>query len=178
MEVAKATAHYLKPACKRVGIGGSLRRRKEMVKDVELIVVPKLFAKSRDLFGNPDDEEDRLEESIKEANRVEYPWLDFWSDPKTGEVRDGPKYKKLIDTKTGVPIDLFIVRPPAQWGTIFMLRTGSASWNKRFIARLDELGLKMRDGRIIGDRGALDTEEEIDVFKAAKVKWKEPKDRK
>jgi DNA polymerase/3'-5' exonuclease PolX len=95
-------------------------------------------------------------------------------DPGTGEVKDGDRYKRLFDSKTGIQIDLFIVKPPAQWGVIFMLRTGSAEWNHRFLKRLEAMGLRMRDGRILDKKGALDTPEEEDVFRVAKVKWKDP----
>jgi DNA polymerase/3'-5' exonuclease PolX len=174
MAIAEAVVHYLSPVCERIAIAGSLRRRKATVKDIEIVAVPKMNVIQADLFGTAVEEEDAIDDAIAEANRREYTWLEWAVDKGTGEVRDGDRYKKLVDSRTGVPIDLFLVRPPAQWGVIFMLRTGSSEWNQKFIKRLDDLGLRMREGRILDKKGVLDTPEEEDVFAAAKVKWKDP----
>lgn len=176
-EIAKAAVYYLAPVCHRIEIAGSIRRHKPTVKDIEIVAEPKMDVKSRDLFGEPTAESDMIEQAMQRANLCELPWMSFAVDAGTGEVKDGERYKKLIDTRTGVPIDLFLVKPPAQWGVIMMLRTGSADWNIRFLKRLDAMGLRMRDGRILDKSGVLDTPEEEDVFKVAKVKWKDPKKR-
>ena len=175
--IAEAVVHYLTPACHRIEIAGSIRRGRERVKDIEIVAIPKMEVTAKDLFGDPLEQHDMIEQAMVRANETEYPWLEFAVDPKTGEVRDGDKYKKLVDTKTGIAIDLFLVTPPAQWGVIYMIRTGSGDWNKRFIARLDDLGLRMREGRILNAKGVIDTPEESDVFKVAKVKWKDPSKR-
>jgi len=42
--LAEALKHHLEPYCERIEIGGSIRRKKPEVKDIELICIPK-FAK-------------------------------------------------------------------------------------------------------------------------------------
>lgn len=174
LSIARAFVHYLRPVCDRIEIAGSLRRRRPTVKDVEVVAIPRSFVADRDLFGEVTEWTDHIQSAIDEANTKEWPWLEFVQD-EHGNQRNGDRYKMLVDTRTGVRIDLFLVRPPAQWGVIYLIRTGSADFNKKFIHHMKNRGLKFREGRLMDTNSrVIDTPEEADVFRTCGVKWKEP----
>ena len=56
-----------------------------------------------------------------------------------------------------LPVDLFIVHPPAEWGVIFALRTGPGDWNVRLVIACPE---------------------EADFFRALGQAWVEPWERR
>jgi len=174
LSIARAFAYYLRPACERLEVAGSIRRRKKTVKDIEIVAIPRAFVAERDLFGEVTAWNDKIQDCIDDANAREWPWLQHVKD-EHGNDRDGDRYKMLVDTRTNVRIDLFLVRPPAQWGVIYLIRTGSADFNKKLIAHMDTRGMKFRDGRLLDKHSkVIDTPEEIDVFKACGVKYKSP----
>lgn len=54
-------------------------------------------------------------------------------------VRGGEKYKQIA-LHDGINLDLFIVTPPAQWGVIFLIRTGSAEFSHRMVTQRNRGG--------------------------------------
>lgn len=169
--VADATVHYLAPYCERIEIAGSIRRHKKTVGDVEIVAIPKV-RRELDLFGHPTGQEELLiYQGIDEANQREIPWLKV--------VSMGHRYWKLADSRMGnFPIDLFLVRAPAQWGPIFSLRTGSADFSKRLMIALRARGYRSEDGRILDRKNeVIDCPEERDVFDTAGMRWVVPESR-
>lgn len=170
--LAEGIRELLAPACERISVAGSVRRRKSQVKDLELVAMPRPAEESQrpgTLFAAatvcP------LEERIRKLTGDGECALDM------DEVlrRNGDRYKRLTwDGEIGV--DLFIVRPPAQWGVILALRTGPHQFNKLAFTRTVDGGLlpgnvRIHEGQVeywIRDRGwkAQNTPEEGHVFKA------------
>jgi len=167
---ADSLVEALKPGCDRIEIAGSIRREKDLVKDIEIVAIPKMEVVSRDLFG-----------SVKSTRSKLNPLLEALElEPRTrpdGSFQGlGDKAKFYHEPIWRIPLDLFVTSPE-QWGVIFTLRTGSAEFNKRLIERLKNLGYEMRGGRILKDGVPMAAPEESDVFKIAKAKYTDPRGR-
>jgi DNA polymerase/3'-5' exonuclease PolX len=182
--VAEALVYHMKPFAERIEIAGSIRRGISWVKDAEIVMVPKLSHVQKDLFGDPVSEVFHdPNEGLAAYNRIErYPMEIRSVEGKDGVTRriDGQRFKGLVDTCSGLALDLFIVRPPATWGCIFFIRTGPADWNKRAMKLAHARGLQFEGGQLLmqSTRRPLPTEEEEAVFHHLKARFKQPSDRK
>lgn len=172
--VAEAIVEALRPACERIEIAGSIRRGVPAVKDIEVVAVPRGLV--CDLFGSPvldqphdlDRELERLVDAGRLRARV----------TPDGRVRLGPRFKALEAVRAELPVDLFIVLPPAQWGCIFAIRTGPAEFGRRLVMACRARGLRCQDGRLVDARGrTVPTPEERDFFRACGMGWV-PEDRR
>jgi DNA polymerase/3'-5' exonuclease PolX len=160
----------LAPFCDRIEIAGSVRRRVSSVKDVELVAVPKLF---RNLFGEPNlDAANELDVHVQQlilAGRLE-PRLN-----SAGVQCMGPRHKRLVAVRSGIPIDLFCVLPPASWGALLAIRTGPAEYSERLVTVCQRRGLRCEQGRLVDAQGReLATPEEADFIKACGEPYAEP----
>lgn len=153
----------LKPYCERIEIAGSIRRRKPEIGDIELLAEPQPVI---DMFGNPTSDHELNFSDWSEFGRI---------------VKNGPKYKQ-IELHEGINLDLFIVTPPAEWGVLFLIRTGSAEFSHRFVTSKQQGGLlpsylKVKDGAVWSNNHIIPTPEESDVFHLAGVPFIEPERR-
>lgn len=176
---AEAIVEHMRPLCRRIEIAGSIRREKPTVKDIEIVAQPITVAVGMNLFGEATGHEPAdLNAAIAQYNAIELHPIEHRPVGKDAQERDGRRFKALSVGKEKIPVDLFIVLPPATWGVIFLLRTGSADFNIRMIERAKDLGIRLANGRLVDKNGAqISTPEEKDVFAALKAKYKEPKDR-
>jgi DNA polymerase/3'-5' exonuclease PolX len=155
----------LAPVTTRAEIAGSIRRRQATVGDIELLVEP-AFAELPDLFGGSGQRLNLLDEQVAEwlqLGVVEHR-LDKNNRPSCGE-----RYKRL--RFGGVALDLFVCLPPAQWGVLFVIRTGPAEYGHRLVTPRSQGGwcpdyLQVKDGalRRRDDGTILPTPEERHVF--------------
>lgn len=162
--VAEAFIHHMTPHAERIEVAGSIRRRKEMVGDIEIVMIPKLY-REKDMLGEfTGPKLDTIHKGIQS-------YIDCESIPGTPalvKLNDGTKYIKLHEQLVDVQIDLFIVRPPAQWGPIISIRTGSAAFSKQLVIALRKNGLRSEDGRVLDENdNQIDCPEEINFFRAA-----------
>lgn len=160
----------LAPACERIEIAGSIRRQAADVGDVELVAIPRGIP--CDLFGEALEEPselDRLVDELLEAGRLQ-PRLTL-----AGSRRMGLRFKALASSGGELGVDLFIVRPPAQWGAIFAIRTGPAGYSRELVTAARRRGLRCIEGRLLDLEGnELATPEERDFFDAVGVPYAEP----
>jgi len=129
-------------AFSRVELAGSIRRRRPYVGDLELVAE---IDPERD-FGATSRVKGALNAiGVTRAPPTErktgFPALAPWGD----------RYLKGILRPAGEPVqlDLFIVRPPAEWGVVFLIRTGSAGFSQSMVTRLHRYELKSDDGHIV-----------------------------
>ncbi len=171
----------LAPACSRIVIAGSLRRRKQRVKDVELLCVPQTSAapvqlEQPMLFGDPPTEtRDLLHDRILEL--VDSGELAYRLDAR-GRQTFGPSNKYMIHVPTGVPIDIFSTTM-RDWGMALFVRTGPKEFNIRAMQRFHDLGLR---GHAYGsvtarDGTRLDCHHEEDVFRLLHWTYLDPQQR-
>lgn len=160
--IAAEVIQLLDPVCSRLKIAGSIRRNKPFVKDIEIVCEPDYHV-DNNLFGD----ETRTN------------MLDHFDYTQIGHVeRGGEKYKKIIHPE-GISIDLFIVTPPAQWGVIFMLRTGPAEFSKWMVTQRNRGGALPSDcrvskGAVWRDGKIIEMPNEMDYFELCGVDCVEP----
>lgn len=163
----------------RAEIAGSIRRRKEFVGDIEILLIPKIqmMADMGSLF------EDMIPVNL-EYKRVQELLADgtFCHRPdKDGHNCCGLRFQRLIYKNVG--LDLFCVLPPAQWGPQFLIRTGSSDFNKRIVRKWSDggtilrAGLRFEEGRLLDRNVPMDCPEEQDVFRAIGLEYIEPWER-
>lgn len=163
----------LRPACSRIEIAGGVRRGKTEPHDIEIVAAPKWG----NIFGYFGDEQtvNMLDSAV--ILLLEKGTLTQGDPDKAGKKAPcGPKYYRL--KYRGEKLDLFVVIPPAQWGTVFLIRTGDAEFSHAFVTRLWAYGLKSKDGHIEDNQGNIQpTPEEIDAFRLCRLPYIEPASR-
>ena len=180
--IATSILGQLAPACERIEIAGSIRRRKPEVGDIELVAVPRIESTVEyDLWGNQVTTtrsllNARRDELLDEGTLAEHP-----DDPKRG-----PRYSKLWIPDAGVQLDLFTASADFSFGLILLLRTGPADYSQRFVTQIKQRrpAHHVAGGELHGGMQCwgtpctvVPTPEERDVFRATGVPWVEPWDR-
>lgn len=173
MELTKARAiaeelvGLLAPACLRIEIAGSIRRRRPEVGDIELLVIPK-FLEHIDLL-------DRelgvlmLVEGIFDHRRN-----------KRGSIVYGPKNKLLVHKPSGIGVDIFSTTEEC-WPVAMVVRTGGKATNIEISRRAIDRGMSFHAygrGFTRADNSELVCYSEEDVFKAVGLRYLEPWERR
>lgn len=169
----------LKPWVKRIEVLGSLRRLKPEVGDIELLYEPKFAGQQPSgLFQEYVDAENMT------FSRLQYMRSKGWLEDRldvNGRAAFGQRYQRL--KWEGIPCDLFACIPPASWGVLQLIRTGSADFNKRIMSSkavggLMPYGMRCVDGQLL-DRGKpLDIPFEEHFFAAIGLPYIAPEDRR
>lgn len=146
----------LSPACTRVAVAGSIRRRKPDVGDLEVVAIPRMELRAEVEHVGLFDTEPlvRVPHSLldeKCAYLLEIGDLSPRLD-KNHRKALGPRYKRLSYQDVG--LDLFVVLPPAQFGVIFAIRTGPAGYSHRLVTSTRDGGLmpawlQVKDGALM-----------------------------
>lgn len=153
-KMAAQLIRLLEPYCEKIEIAGSIRRKKKEVKDIEIVALPK------DKIGSY---------AGREGERMLVKKLAFLeSKSRIRMIKNGEKYKQFMLVKRNgvelIKVDLFIVTPPAQWGVIFAIRTGPASFSKWLVSYRKPQGYTFKDGVLhnpIGEKLSTSTEESL-----------------
>lgn len=176
--IAEAMRAELGPFVERIHIAGSIRRLCPQVGDIELVCVPRIEV-TRDLLGAEIGSVNLLDRHCEEQIS-----FSTWAHrlDKNGRTAFGERAKRI--TAYGVPVDLFSVLPPAQFGLIYAVRTGPADFSRRLITRRSQGGmlpndLEVKDGAVrrwsTGE--VIHTPEERDLFALLGIDWTDPADR-
>lgn len=168
---ADAFVARLEPACQRIEVAGSIRRRKPEVGDVEVVVLPRLeeLPTPGDLFAGPG--------STTRDHLLEALAAEVLAGRLVPGLRAGQRYRQYaIPGLDNATLDLFIVRPPAQWGPIFTIRTGPAEYSAHLMRVAKERYLEQVDGHLYDRRAhrVLHTPTEHSYLEALGVPWVEP----
>src|ERR1044071_3884421 len=119
MRVAIELSALLNPFCERLEIAGSLRRRKELVGDIELLLIPRFESVADGLFDKrlvdlADAQLTRLLSGGVIEKRLS----------KTGIASWGPQNKLARHVESGIPVDCFST-DAERWWVALVIRTGS-----------------------------------------------------
>lgn len=163
-DVAEMLVERLSPFCERIEIAGSIRRKREMVSDIEIVCIPKTTKAG--LFG---EDTQRLPEFVALIHSI---GRKVKGDPANG------KYCQRI-TPLGRKVDIFIAEP-GNWGMIFLIRTGSSKWAPvEILRRFNRWNYKSVGGypthQVKGD--VLEFREEAEVFEFLQIPFVEPENR-
>ncbi|HEY1197596.1 MAG TPA: hypothetical protein VGG32_02565 [Thermoplasmata archaeon] len=136
-------------AFSRAEVAGSVRRCRPQVGDIEIVaeVDPEReFGATERIKGVLQSLGVRRADPIvrKDGIEVRAPWGEHYMK---GVLPVWPA--ALSDDPQAVQLDLFIVRPPADWGVIFLIRTGSAEFSQAVVTRLHQYGLQSGGGRLM-----------------------------
>ena len=153
LPIAERTMADLAPHCDRIAIAGSIRRKKAVVGDIELVAIPKPFEIG--LFENG---------IAAIVNR--------WKKVK-GELPC--KYTQRI-LPEGIKLDLFFATPD-NWGYIYAMRTGSRNFSGALAQRWKSLGYKGKDGMLHYKNKPIPVPTEADLFKRLNMAFVEPENR-
>ncbi len=162
----------LAPACERIEIAGSVRRRKPTVGDLEILAIPRWGTRpSLDLFAPPEPVDlldARVAELVHQGMLAPHPEC----------PANGARYKRLWLPDPGLQLDLFLVRPPAEWAVLWLIRTGPADFSRDVVTRLLPRGMHCTDGRIWRMNETVPCPDERAVLALAGLPWIEPEERK
>ena len=154
LPLAERIRAELAPHCVRVEIAGSVRRQKPDVGDLEIVAIPKsydvgLFASGVALV------------------------LDRWQIVR-GHLPCRYTQRRLPE---GIALDVFFATAE-NWGLILAIRTGSAAFSHKVLARgWVRNGYKSVGGMLTEHGRPVEMREESDVFRVAGVRWVEPEKR-
>lgn len=156
-EIALRVLEELKPHCTRIEIAGSLRRKKNEVGDIEIVIIPLPYSTGL------------LESGIATV-------INKWEKVK-GELEYGKtKYTQRI-LPEGIKLDLFIAEE-GNWGSIFAIRTGSAEYSHKVLANgWVRQGFKSQDGYLYRNGEKYEVREEKDLFRLIGIPYMNPEDR-
>ena len=119
--IAAAIVADLAPSCARIQVAGSVRRRKEVVGDIEIVAIPRYAPAG--LFG--DCTANLLWEHLRASDAYRF---------TKGDHPAGRYYQLTLAMYAGVQLDLFLAQPD-NWGPTLLLRTGSAAFSTAMLER-------------------------------------------
>lgn len=155
----------------RIVIAGSMRRRRPDGGDIELLVISKV---QRDLFGGIASY--LLDEAVLAL--VHKGTLDYRLDGRGIRIL-GSLNKLMVHRASRIPVDIFTTTKE-NWGMALVVRTGSADFNKRLMARFRALGKAGHayGGITLRDGSELECPTEEIVFREAEWEYIDPEARK
>ena len=149
-EMMLPSGHNLGAACARWQIAGSIRRKKPLVSDIEIIFVPRLRAVPPPQLelgmGLPATPvtvslmDERLNELMRQGILEK-------RKSSSGSPMCGPLVKLLVHVHTQIPIDFFACSAPGWWTTL-VSRTGGKDSNTELAGRANRLGFTWNPGGV------------------------------
>lgn len=177
LNVAEALRTALEPFCERIVIAGSLRRQKPDVGDIELLLIPKVGTRQKDLLDT--EQYDRAGE-----------FIDGWLKSgvvakrpnKNGVFTWGSQNRLAVHVKSGIPLDIFTTTP-ACWFNALVVRTGPKDSNLLITTTAQKKGYSFEAygsgfRSLNGHNPYHQTTSERDVFEFIGLPYLEPRDRK
>jgi DNA polymerase/3'-5' exonuclease PolX len=174
-QIARSLIEEMSPYCGRCEIAGSVRRRKEEVKDIEIVATPMIETEyvQEGLFTEP-----------VETNLL-YKWAAkrsgiHWIKPGVSQIvpwsikPDGKYWRGLLPQ--GIKLDLFIA-DHTNFGLIYVIRTGCAEFTTALVTYAKRVGIPSVDGRLIRDGQPVETPDEHTVFSILGLEYVEPEQR-
>lgn len=198
LKIAEGLLEIFAPACHRIEIAGSARRKRSTVGDLEFVCIPKAgepLAPQGTLFQDPDaarsnllweaieahsDGHNRLRPIKPGTTTIETDLL--WP---TKRAMGSRLFKLCLPRRGDIKVELWMGTPET-WGCLLAIRTGSALFSKALVQRWTKVsgGGHVTNLRMWGDaafKGATQmpfkSPEEADVFRLCRISWLEPKDR-
>lgn len=189
---AQKIAEWLAPFCERMMIAGSIRRRRPVCNDIDLVVIPKYVSVQVDMFA-------KEQHSVLRAQLVNYVrhsggkarWVgrqpervagvDLTSQISNSEISNSSEPKpgalNLLVQLPKVQLDIFCATH-VTWATLLLCRTGSREHNIFFANYAKERGGHWNPYKgltLNGEMVPANTEE--DLYAALGIPYLDPPDR-
>ena len=163
MDIAEKVKSELEPFCNKIEIAGSIRREKPLVKDIEIVCIPK-----RDIQSVLFKDDLNLISSVSQGfQKVVHQWEKVRGDS------DGKYTQRVLPQ--GIKLDLFMAHEE-NWGLILAVRTGSAEFSRKGLGRTwCKLGYKSIDGMLHLRGKAIPIREEEYLFNLLGLPFIDPK---
>jgi DNA polymerase/3'-5' exonuclease PolX len=153
------------PFCERIEVAGSVRRKKNIVKDIELVIIPKKAIEKAGLFGDEENITYPLDSFILNNSQFQL------RPNKLGGTSYGEKNKLLMFNHQEygwIALDIFTA-DESNFTMIKFIRTGGAENNKRIALTANQLGMNLRiyESCFVDKRGfkyQMNSEEQIYKF--------------
>ena len=145
--IAQEVSERLSPLVSRIKCVGSVRRRLDRVGDIEFLAEPHF---DRDLLGELVPVIEPVREALKE--------LGTW-------VKGGLRYMQITDLlgRSRLNLDVFLVHPPARWGSLLAIRTGPKELSQYAVTAMRGRGYRHEGGHAVriqtGELVCTETEE-------------------
>ena len=150
-EMMLPSGHNLGAACVKWQIAGSIRRKKPLVSDIEIIFIPRLRAVPPPQLELGMDDlpsiplmvslmDERLNELMRKG-------ILAMRKSSSGSTMCGPLVKLLVHVPTEIPIDFFACTLPT-WTTTLVCRTGGKDSNTELAGRANRLGFTWNPGGV------------------------------
>lgn len=154
--LAEQAAADLAPTLEQLKAVGSLRRKRPQVGDIEFLARP-FF--QEDLLGG------EAQPLLDDVRRVLHE-IGRWIQGGDRAMRIGDLYGN-----EGVRLELYLVHPPAAWGSMLAIRTGPADLGKYCVSAMKRRGFYHDSGhaRRLGTHEVVPTETEEQFFELAGV---------
>ncbi|MBS4034373.1 MAG: hypothetical protein KGZ85_07920 [Ignavibacterium sp.] len=139
-QIATELVDILSPHCERIEVAGSVRRKKPDVKDIELIIIPKVEVEFSGLFNDEENLFYPLDRFILGDDR-----FDFRLN-KNGHRMYGEKNKLIIyhpAPGVNIPVDIFAANDE-NFMMVKFVRTGGAENNLQVARKANSLGMNLR----------------------------------
>lgn len=157
LPIAEKTLELIRPHCFQAEIAGSIRRRKSEVKDIEIVCIAKPY------------ERGLLESGLATV-------VNQWDKVKGEMIYGKVKYTQRI-LPEGIKLDLFFATPE-NWGLIYAIRTGSADYSHKVLARgWVRQGYRSEGGYLMKGDEQINVFEEEDLFQLIRIPWVAPQHR-
>ena len=147
-KLAEQIVELISPFCDRITIAGSIRRKKPVVRDVDIVLISKPLRWSRIIST-----------------------LQRKMDAKV--LKHGNKIAQL--TIKGVNVDLYSATPET-WGALVLIRTGSMAHNIKLSTIALRKGMKLTH-RGLMKNGEIFASTEKEVFEALGMEYVPPEER-
>lgn len=142
---ARRLRNVARQHAERAVVVGSVRRERETVGDLELLVEPALSERRQgDMFGPT--------ETFHDTQAVVDAMLE--DDDGRAVVKAGPRFAQLrlgdhpALEEDRPKLDVFFQHPPASWGALLVIRTGPAELGRYLVTKLREKGWRNHRGAV------------------------------
>ena len=192
--LANEVLALLEPACERIVVAGSIRRRKETIGDIEIVAIPNTREQLAvlDLFGEPLASMNVPDPLMNRCGALLAEGVLDYRLNKDGRRSYGPALKLL--TYNHFALDVFSATPET-WAVTLLIRTGPAYFSHRLATPKNQTAVRrdggpslygllpghiqLKDWRYAhrGTGEPYDTLEEGDVFTLLGYEWLSPEER-
>lgn len=174
MIIAESWVKRLEPFCDKITIAGSIRRKKSMVKDIEILCIPKEIEDNQtNLFGVTVTKKNRDPGFIRIFTQI--PYQDVMIEKGHPEYA---KYIKLLLIPEKINVDIFMATQK-NWGYLLAVRTGPAEYSHKVLAnKWVRMGYHGEFGNLVKDHRPVEVPDEETLYDLLKLPYVEPENRR